>query len=95
MLIMTILAIISRTTPYKTWWPIVRIVVNFCLAIGTALVSVLWYHEDAMEDYLYSPWVIPAITLVWTVILILTHINGEGISRIAKGPQEIGLEDKA
>ncbi|KYK59229.1 Low temperature requirement A [Drechmeria coniospora] len=79
---MLLLAIVSRTTPLKAW-PIIRLVIIFLLALGTALVSLLWYSPDKLDQFLTSPWVMPTITFVWTIVLIITHINGEGVKRNA------------
>lgn len=62
-------------------WPIVRAVTIFLLALGVGLVALLYYQPAKLADFINSPWVIPAITFVWTVILVLTHINGGIIKR--------------
>lgn len=77
---MIMLTIIARTTPFKVW-PIVRLIIIFLLAIGTGLVATLWYNAGRLDTFLSSAWVMPIITLVWVVIAILTHINGQGIKR--------------
>ncbi|OAQ58443.1 low temperature requirement A [Pochonia chlamydosporia 170] len=79
-LLMIMLTIIARTTPFKVW-PIVRLIIIFLLAIGTGLVATLWYNAGRLDTFLSSAWVMPIITLVWVVIAILTHINGQGIKR--------------
>ncbi|KAK2612293.1 hypothetical protein QQS21_001719 [Conoideocrella luteorostrata] len=80
MLLMAILTVIARATPH-TIWPTIRLLIVFLLSLGTGLVSILWFSDDNLDNFLYSPWVMPTITLVWVVILILTHINGEGMKR--------------
>ncbi|GJN76751.1 low temperature requirement A [Purpureocillium lilacinum] len=80
MLFMAVLTITVKTTPY-TAWPIIRLVLVFLLAIGTGLVAVLWFDEEKLWEFLFSTWVLPTITIVWSVILVLTHLNGEGIKR--------------
>lgn len=71
---MTFLTIISRIHPW-TPWPIIRIVINFLLAIGVGLVALLYYNSDRALNYLFSPWVLPTIALVWAIVLVLTHIH--------------------
>lgn len=71
---MTILTIISRVNPWKRWHAI-RTVIYLVLALGVGLVAILYYHPAKAETYLFSPWVLPTITLVWVVVLVLTHIH--------------------
>ncbi|KAJ6436141.1 low temperature requirement A [Purpureocillium lavendulum] len=79
---MTVLAIVSRTTHLKIW-PITRFAIILLLALGTGLVSVIWFSGDTLQMFLASAWVIPTITFVWAIILIATHINGESAERNA------------
>ncbi|EFY84854.1 hypothetical protein MAC_09106 [Metarhizium acridum CQMa 102] len=79
--LMVLLTIIARTTPFKPW-PIARLAIILLLGLGTGLVATLWYEpEDRLEEFLWSPWVLPTITFVWAAIFILTHLNGQGIKR--------------
>ncbi|UNI13482.1 hypothetical protein JDV02_000225 [Purpureocillium takamizusanense] len=80
MFFMAILTIIVKMTPY-TAWQITRLALVFLLALGTGLVALLWFDEDKVLNFLLSTWVLPLITIVWSVILILTHLNGQGIKR--------------
>ncbi|KAM4057317.1 Low temperature requirement A [Hirsutella rhossiliensis] len=80
--LMATLAIIARTAPFKTW-PIVRIVLVYLLALGTCLTALLWYDEEKSEAFLSGPWVLPTITFVWSLVLMVTHINGERGRRLA------------
>lgn len=92
---MTLLTIVARTTKWKPW-PIVRVVVVFLLAIGTSLVAVLWYSNRDTQDidytastdkciqFLESPWVLPTITIVYTIVLVITHIGGTAASDAVK-----------
>ncbi|RDA83178.1 hypothetical protein CP532_6452 [Ophiocordyceps camponoti-leonardi (nom. inval.)] len=79
-ILMALLAIAARTAPYKPW-QLLRFVIVFLLAIGVGLVSVLWYDKERVVQFLNTAWVLPAITLVWTAVMILTHVNGEGVKR--------------
>ncbi|KHO00379.1 uncharacterized protein MAM_01157 [Metarhizium album ARSEF 1941] len=78
--LMVALSIIVRNTP-STPWPLARLAIILLLGLGTGLVATLWYNENGLEAFLSSPWVMPALTFVWAVILILTHTNGRGIKR--------------
>ncbi|KAJ6436392.1 low temperature requirement A [Purpureocillium lavendulum] len=79
---MAVLAIVSRTTHLKIW-PITRFAIILLLALGTGLVSVIWFSGDTLQMFLASTWVIPTITFVWAIILIATHINSESTERNA------------
>ncbi|KND88726.1 hypothetical protein TOPH_06645 [Tolypocladium ophioglossoides CBS 100239] len=79
---MIMLSLIARTKPLKTW-PIIRLVIIFLLALGLGLTATLWFNTDRCYEFLQTAWVLPTITFVWTVVLIITHINGEGIKRNA------------
>lgn len=71
---MTLLTIVSRITPWKPWH-LIRTIINFVLAIALGLVSLLYYQPARADKYLFSPWVLPTITMVWIIILVLTHIR--------------------
>lgn len=81
-LFMVVLTVLARTTPLKRW-PVVRLVIILLLALGIGLTATLFFNEMAIFTLLESPWVMPPITLAWTVALILTHVNGEGVKRHA------------
>ncbi|KAG5981132.1 hypothetical protein E4U55_003268, partial [Claviceps digitariae] len=96
LLFMATLSIVARMTPWKPW-PIIRLVILFLLAIGTGLVSLLWFDDLTPEEeaddearvdrclqYLATPWVLITIFVVYTVVLILTHIG----DAIAKDPSK-------
>ncbi|KID86014.1 hypothetical protein MAJ_11192, partial [Metarhizium majus ARSEF 297] len=78
--LMVLLTIIARTTPFKPW-PIARLAIILLLGLGTGLVATLWYDEERLGVFLGTPWVLPTITFVWAAIFILTHLNGQGIKR--------------
>ncbi|KJK73990.1 hypothetical protein H634G_10721 [Metarhizium anisopliae BRIP 53293] len=78
--LMVLLTIIARTTPFKPW-PIARLAIILLLGLGTGLVATLWYDKDKLDVFLGTPWVLPTITFVWAAIFILTHLNGQGIKR--------------
>ncbi|TWU72745.1 hypothetical protein ED733_001886 [Metarhizium rileyi] len=91
LLLMALLSVISRPTRWKPW-PIIRLIVLVILALGTGLTSILWFTsppeeaveeegdvgEDACFRYISTPWVLLTIFLVYTVVLVLTHIGGNG-----------------
>lgn len=63
-------------------WPVARLVIVLLLGVGTALVATMWYNEELLGTYLLNTqWPLPTISIVWAVILILTHINGQGLRR--------------
>ncbi|EXU96235.1 hypothetical protein X797_010735 [Metarhizium robertsii] len=78
--LMVLLTIIARTTPFKPW-PIARLAIILLLGLGTGLVATLWYDDEKLGVFLGTPWVLPTITFVWAAIFILTHLNGQGIKR--------------
>ncbi|KAJ6447087.1 sulfate permease [Purpureocillium lavendulum] len=80
MLFMAVLTMIVKKTPY-TAWPIIRLVLVFLLAIGTGLVATMWFNQDLLLEFLWSTWVLPTITFVWSAVLVLTHLNGQAIKR--------------
>ncbi|KAL7904004.1 hypothetical protein GGI35DRAFT_490891 [Trichoderma velutinum] len=43
--------------------------------LGTGLVALLNLIDDKRTTYLVSPWLLPTICIVWTVVLVLTHIH--------------------
>lgn len=79
---MVILCLLARTTPLRVW-PTIRLVVIFLLALGLGLTATLWFNIDRSVEFLQTFWVMPTVTFVWTIVLIITHINGEGIKRNA------------
>ncbi|RGP66856.1 bacterial low temperature requirement a [Fusarium longipes] len=74
LIIMVALAVMSRTTRWSKW-AIVRHTVFVLLGIGTSLVAILKYNQERAEKYQTSGWMIPVITLVWAIVLVLTHIR--------------------
>ena len=81
---MSLLYIVAHTTRWRKW-PIIRLVLVLLLALGTGLVATLWFSKpkDPSSDdgdlclaFLMSPWVLPTITIVFTVVLVITHIGG-------------------
>ncbi|POR37941.1 Uncharacterized protein TPAR_01861 [Tolypocladium paradoxum] len=81
LIFMIMLTLVARTTPLKSW-PIIRLVIIFLLALGMSLTALLWFDINRCNEFLRTPWVLPTITLVWTIVLVITHINREGIKRI-------------
>ncbi|PHH70531.1 hypothetical protein CDD80_5951 [Ophiocordyceps camponoti-rufipedis] len=80
LLFMIALAILARTTPFKTW-PIIRLAIISGLALGTGMTSILFFNHDRVFKFLLSPWVLPTLAFVWTVTIILTHINAGNVGR--------------
>ncbi|KAI9897359.1 hypothetical protein N3K66_007215 [Trichothecium roseum] len=76
LLIMTFLTIVSRLTPWRPW-PLMRAVANILLGIGLSLVSLLRYSPYKQAEYLDTPWLVPAICLVWIVVVVMTHTHSE------------------
>lgn len=95
---MCLLAIAARTTPWKAW-PIVRLVILILIAFGTGLVSLLWFskptHPDVSDEgdlclaFLYSPWVLPTLTFVYSAVLVITHIGGQPQHSSSRPDQKI------
>ncbi|PHH84392.1 hypothetical protein CDD83_2003 [Cordyceps sp. RAO-2017] len=78
--LMAILAVVVRTPPRKAW-PLIRLTVILLLALATGLTALLFLRADG--EFISSAWITPPITLVWTLVLLMTHINGEGVRRNA------------
>ncbi|KJZ72127.1 hypothetical protein HIM_08500 [Hirsutella minnesotensis 3608] len=77
---MILLAVIARTTKLKPW-PIIRLIIIFFLALGTSLTALLFYSPEKAFSFLLTLWVLPVITFVWAIVLVITHINGDNMSR--------------
>ncbi|KAG6018978.1 hypothetical protein E4U40_007550 [Claviceps sp. LM458 group G5] len=106
LLLMVALSIVARMTRWKPW-PIIRLVILVLLAIGTGLVSLLWFSgpttEEAQNDsdvvdrclqYLGTPWVLLTIFVVYTIVLILTHI-GDVVAKDPTRPSDtLGSQEK-
>lgn len=72
--LMVVLSIISHIRPWRPW-PLARTIINILLALGMGLVATLYYSDDHLLIYLYSPWLLPTICIVWFTVLVLTHIH--------------------
>ncbi|CAH0023770.1 unnamed protein product [Clonostachys rhizophaga] len=81
-ILMVLLTIVARTRRY-TAWQIARLIIVSALGLGVGLTATLWFNDDRFEDFLGRSWVLPTVTIVWAVILIITHINGRGAQRCA------------
>ncbi|KJZ71138.1 hypothetical protein HIM_09492 [Hirsutella minnesotensis 3608] len=68
MILMAILAMISRPTPLEAWHK-VRYGLVFLLAVGVGVTASLLVDDNRSEAFLKSPWVLCTITFVW-------HIKG-------------------
>lgn len=80
LLFMIILAIVARTSRFKTW-PIIRLTILFLLALGTSLTALLYFNSTEAFSFLLTLWVLPTITFVWAIVLVMTHINGDNFRR--------------
>lgn len=71
-MLMTVLFAIAK----KNWTPfiIIRTVVFFLMGLGLSLVSLVLTNEDSGLNYLATPWLLPTICIVFSVVLILTHL---------------------
>ncbi|KAF4335948.1 bacterial low temperature requirement a [Fusarium beomiforme] len=74
LILMVALAIISRTKPWSKW-AVTRHIIFTLLGLGTSLVALIRYSETRSAEYQQSSWMIPTITIVWLVVLVLTHIR--------------------
>ncbi|PNY28639.1 Uncharacterized protein TCAP_01435 [Tolypocladium capitatum] len=79
---MVVLSLVARTRPLRIW-PIIRLVIISLLALGMGLTATLWFNVEGCYEFLQTAWVLPTITFVWTIVLVLIHINGEGVKRNA------------
>lgn len=71
---MVLLTIVSRTTPWSKW-SIVRTAIYTLLGIGMSLVALLNYSPTEAANFQASAWMLPTITLVWVLIIFLTHVR--------------------
>lgn len=84
----------------------IRLAILVLLAIGTGLVSLLWFSGPTAEQaqnnvdvadrclqYLETPWVLTTIFVVYTVVLVLTHIGGTSVKKPSK-PSTISVFPK-
>ncbi|RKL49340.1 hypothetical protein BFJ72_g799 [Fusarium proliferatum] len=74
LILMVSLAVISRTKPWSKW-AITRHVIFTLLGLGTSLVALIRYSATRSAEYQQSSWMLPTITIVWLVVLVLTHIR--------------------
>ncbi|KAF5019640.1 hypothetical protein F66182_8344 [Fusarium sp. NRRL 66182] len=74
LIMMVILSIISRTGPWSMW-AIARHSLFTLLGMGMSLVACLMYSYDHATAYQTSAWMLPTITIVWLLVLLLTHIR--------------------
>ncbi|RKL05111.1 hypothetical protein BFJ71_g3350 [Fusarium oxysporum] len=74
LILMVALAVISRTKPWSKW-AITRHIIFILLGLGTSLVALIRYSETRSTEYQQSSWMLPTITIVWLVVLVLTHIR--------------------
>ncbi|KAF7559903.1 hypothetical protein G7046_g4234 [Stylonectria norvegica] len=74
LILMTILTIVSRLTPWKRW-SIIRTIIFILLGLGTGLVSVLYYTPKEGAEFQDSPLLLPTICIVYVVVLFLTHVR--------------------
>lgn len=95
-LFVVLIRLLSTKVP-RQLWAILRLVLVVMLAFGTSLTAILFFNKDKRDEFLEKPWVSPTIALVWTTIVVLTHIHGGGIKlainmfrrrRERKGSQE-------
>ncbi|KAG6087113.1 hypothetical protein E4U15_008319 [Claviceps sp. LM218 group G6] len=106
LLLMVALSIVTRMTRWKPW-PVIRLLILVLLAIGTGLVSLLWFSGPTAEEvqndsdvvdrclqYLGTPWVLLTIFVVYTIVLILTHI-GDVVAKDPTRPSDtLGSHEK-
>lgn len=74
LIFMVVLTIIARKHPWKPW-PIIRNVINVLAGIAMAGMAGLAYSEGFGIKYVLNGWSIPAITIIWFFILVLTHVG--------------------
>jgi hypothetical protein len=74
LILMVTLSIISRTRPWSKW-AITRHTIFALLGMGTSLVACLRYNQEQANKFQVSAWMLPTITLVWVVVLVMTHIR--------------------
>ncbi|KAF9772040.1 hypothetical protein IL306_010303 [Fusarium sp. DS 682] len=74
LILMVTLAVISRTKPWSKW-AFTRHIIFILLGLGTSLVALIRYSQTRSAEYQQSSWMIPTITIVWLVVLVLTHIR--------------------
>ncbi|KAK8874039.1 bacterial low temperature requirement A protein-domain-containing protein [Apiospora arundinis] len=73
LLFLTIMHIISKR---RGWSPfnIFRTGVCIALSIGLSLITIVATNEDAVDNFMGSPWMLPTITLSYFTALVLTHL---------------------
>ncbi|TQW00849.1 Low temperature requirement A [Cordyceps javanica] len=81
LVLLVMMALVSRMTPVGRL-PRLRFVICTLLGIGLALAAVIFFNPDEADNFLDSPWPIPAILLGWLVVTILVHIRGSGRARV-------------
>lgn len=75
---MMILNTLVRSRCY-TRWQIIRLVGVVALGLGVALTSTLWYNYDRAQAFLAHALALPTLAIVWTAILVITHLNGQNV----------------
>ncbi|KAF4982410.1 hypothetical protein FZEAL_1928 [Fusarium zealandicum] len=74
LILMVLLAVISRTTPWRKW-TIIRTTISGLLGLGMSLVALIIFNPNSAISFRESAWMLPTITLIWILVLLLTHVR--------------------
>jgi hypothetical protein len=75
-LVLTLMVFMYAITKRRDWTPFItfRTVLFMLLGLGLALVDLITKNEERVDNYLFTPWLLPTICIVFFVVLLLTHL---------------------
>ncbi|KAM5343971.1 hypothetical protein ACJ41O_012508 [Fusarium nematophilum] len=79
LILMVVLTIVSRRNKWSRWG-IIRTSLLILIGIATALVSLLYLNPTEAARFQGSPWLLPVICIIWTIVLVLTHIRNPNLA---------------
>ncbi|QYS96798.1 hypothetical protein H0G86_004037 [Trichoderma simmonsii] len=73
LILMTVLHVVSQQHGWSIF-NILRALITVGMGLGLALTSLLTFNQDALANFLPTPWPLPTITICYFAVLVLSHI---------------------
>lgn len=70
---MTVLHVVSQQHGWSVF-NILRALITVGMGLGLALTSLLTFNQDALANFLPTPWPLPTIAICYFAVLVLSHI---------------------